>query len=113
MTSEEVFGKFDAGLIRERLLADYVDIWEYVFESDDFTGWAYDNEISRLYVHAAPQCGKTTFSAAVAEKLLSEHEGEGAQTRSTAHPNSGRILEYFQPSAAPRPNTAVAAHSCR
>jgi hypothetical protein len=60
MTSEECFGKFDAGLIRERLLADYVDIWEYIFESDDFTGWAYDKYFSRLYVHAAPQCGKVS-----------------------------------------------------
>jgi hypothetical protein len=60
MASEEYAGKSDAGLIRERLLADYVDIWEYVFESDDFTGWAYDNDFSRLYVHAAPQCGKVS-----------------------------------------------------
>jgi hypothetical protein len=60
MTSEEYTGKSDAGLIRERLLADYVDIWDYVFESGDFTGWAYDNEFSRLYVHAAPQCGKVS-----------------------------------------------------
>lgn len=62
MTSGDLFGKFDAGLIRERLLADYVDIWEYIFESDDFTGWAYGNEFSRLYVHAAPQCGKVSAS---------------------------------------------------
>jgi hypothetical protein len=60
MASEECFGKLDARLIRERLLADYVDIWEYIFESDDFTGWAYDNDFSRLYVHAAPQCGKVS-----------------------------------------------------
>lgn len=60
MTSGECFGNFDAGLIRERLLADYIDIWEYVFESDDFIGWAYDNDFSRLYVHAAPQCGKVS-----------------------------------------------------
>jgi hypothetical protein len=60
MASEEYTGNPDAGLIRERLLADYVDIWEYVFKSDDFVGWAYDNEFSRLYVHAAPQCGKVS-----------------------------------------------------
>ena len=60
MAPEECFAKFDAGLIRERLLADYVDIWKYIFESDGFTGWAYDDVFSRLYVHAAPQCGKVS-----------------------------------------------------
>ncbi|GAB7330154.1 hypothetical protein MBLNU13_g01829t1 [Cladosporium sp. NU13] len=77
MTSEEYSAKFDAGLIRERLLADYVDIWEYIFESDDFTGWAYDNDFSRLKTQLNAHANKTTFSAAVAEKLISEHEGEG------------------------------------
>jgi len=63
MLSQESFGKFHAGLIRERLLADYVDIWENIFESDGYVEWASNNSVSKLYIHAAPQCGKVSITS--------------------------------------------------
>ena len=60
MPPKESLGKSEAGQIRERLLADYVDIWENIYESDGFIDWAYNNSVSKLYIHAAPQCGKVS-----------------------------------------------------
>ena len=61
MSAEECLDRLDAGQVRERLLADYVNIWQDVFESDTFHGWAYDKTISKLYIHGAPQCGKVSL----------------------------------------------------
>jgi len=61
MSSNETLGRSSAGEVRKRLLADYLNIWEEIFETRVFCDWAYDRRVSKLYIHGAPQCGKVSL----------------------------------------------------
>jgi hypothetical protein len=86
MSSDEGFGRADAEQVRERLLSGYVNIWEEVFETGSFCGWAYDKRISKLYIHGAPRCGKVSlYSQARSARCLRREDDILGGRRRKAH----------------------------
>lgn len=72
----------DARGIRERLLAGYVNIWDGILNHPDFIGWAYDNVISKLYIHGAPQSGKVSRHSCARSACCSHYEDHVLSCRS-------------------------------